>query len=90
MTDKFWQDFGFIVRGRQRRDIVKLMDGPKTPTQLKEEIGKIHITNVCRVLRELEKRGLAKCITPNFKTGRVYTLTQRAKAVRKELTGKKK
>ena len=85
MVDKFWEDFGFVIRGKQRQEIIKLMDEPKTPTQLKEEIGKIHITNVCRVLRELEKSGLAKCITPDFKTGRVYALTQRAKLIRKKL-----
>ena len=85
MKNQFWQDLGFVVRGKQRRGIVKLMDKPKTPTQLKEEIKQIHITNVCRVLRELENKGLAECVTPNFKTGRIYKLTKRGEAVKKEI-----
>lgn len=87
MTNVLWEDYGFVVRGKQRREIIKLMDRPKTPTELKEE-SKLSITNVSRVLIQFEKQGLAKCITPQHVIGRVYRLTKRGEEVRNKLTKK--
>lgn len=79
-----WGDYSFVVRGKQRRMIILLMDKGKTPTELKRESG-LNFNNVSRVLVQFEKNKLAKCLTPNQEVGRVYALTLRGKAVRDEL-----
>jgi predicted transcriptional regulator len=84
-----WDDYSFVVRGKQRRKILSLMDGCKTPTELKKESG-LNFNNVSRVLVQFTKHKLARCLTPKQKVGRVYTLTLRGKEVREELLRKYK
>ncbi len=79
-----WGDYSFVVRGKQRRKIILLMDMGKTPTELKRESG-FNFNNVSRVLVQFEKNKLARCLTPKQEVGRVYALTLRGKAVREEL-----
>jgi len=79
-----WGDYSFVVRGKQRRMIILLMDRGKTPTELKRESG-LNFNNVSRVLVQFEKNKLAKCLTPNQEVGRVYALTLRGRMVRGEL-----
>ena len=78
------KDWSWVVRGKQRRTVIKYMDKAKIPTEIKEESG-LSLNHVSRVLREFEKKGLAKCITPKEKVGRLYKLTQRGGRVRKLL-----
>ena len=82
MRDDVWEDYSFIVRGKQRRKIISRLGTPKTPTELKKET-KFSLTNVSRTLVLFEKKGLAKCLTPKEKVGRVYTLTDKGERVRK-------
>lgn len=76
-----WDDYSFVVRGSQRRKILCLMDSPKTPTQLKRE-SKLALTNVSRTLVAFDGKGLAKCLTPKQKVGRLYALTKRGHKVK--------
>lgn len=85
MTDQLlWQDYSFIVRGKQRRTVFAVLSVPKTPTQIASET-KVRLTHVSRVLKQFEKRGLVKCLAPNEKFGRPYVLTESGKAVRLKL-----
>lgn len=83
MTDKLWKDYSWVIRGKQRRKVLRLMDKPKTPTEIKKD-GEMTLTNASRVLVQFEKRGLAKCLTPNETRSRVYDLTKRGKTLREE------
>ncbi|MDO8740470.1 MAG: ArsR family transcriptional regulator [Candidatus Woesearchaeota archaeon] len=83
MADTLWKDYSWVVRGKQRRTVLKLMDKPKTPTEVKKD-GEMTLTNASRVLVQFEKRGLAKCLTPNETRSRVYDLTKRGKILREE------
>lgn len=64
--------------------MVSELDGHKIPSEIKEATG-LNLTNVSRVLAVLVQKGLAKCLTPNARVGRVYILTERGKAVRQKL-----
>lgn len=77
-------DWSWIVRGKQRRAVIKCMDEVRIPTQISKECG-LSLNHTSRVLREFEKRGLAKCLTPKEKVGRLYKLLERGDKVRQKL-----
>ncbi len=77
--------YGWILRGSQRRQIIKVLDKPKTPTLIKEET-KIKVSNVSDVLRAMEKKGLAICLNPQEKMGRLYQLTTKGERIKKEMS----
>ena len=81
----FWEDYGYVERGKLRKRVLKALDKPKTPKQVSREL-KIHLAEASRVLLELRHRGLVECLTPNLKSGRVYGIIKRGKDVLKELS----
>ena len=49
MNNQFWEDYGFVERGRLRQEVLKRMDKPKSPSKLSKEL-KIHLAEASRVL----------------------------------------
>ncbi len=87
-SESVYEDYGYILRGRQRRTVVAAMERPMLPSQIARTIKgeyTLSLNNVSRVLRDLERHGLVKCVTPDKATGRVYLLTDRGRRARKEL-----
>ncbi len=84
MSSKYNNDYSWILRGKQRQKIVKIMDKPKIPTQIKEETN-LSLNNVSDVLRLLEKKKLAICLNPKQKTGRLYELTKKGMKIKDAL-----
>ena len=80
MDKKLIGDYSWIIRGSQRRIIIKVLDKPKTPTLIKEET-QIKVSNISDVLRLMEKKGIVTCINPKEKLGRLYQLTEKGKAL---------
>jgi predicted transcriptional regulator len=64
----------FVGRGKIRKDVLKALDKPMTPTDLANKL-KNHRPTISRTIIELEKKKLVKCITPNEKMGRYYEIT---------------
>lgn len=77
-----WNEVSFIERGKHRKAILKLLDKPKTPTQLKKE-SNLHFNTVSRALIELEKAKFVVCLTPDQKLCRFYGLTNKGKGILK-------
>ena len=79
----------WILRGSQRREIIKVIDKPKIPAQIyKESIRlnpKITRNSVSDVLRAFVRKGLVKCINPNERKGRIYVLTPKGEKIRKKI-----
>lgn len=80
MKEKDWDIISFIVRSKHRANILKLLESPKTPTKIKDEI-KLHFNSVSRAIIELEKKGLIKCLNPNQKLSRFYQITNKGKEI---------
>lgn len=78
------KEYPWVIRGKQRVKILKVMDNPKIPTQIKDETN-LALNNVSDVLREFRKKKIAKCINPKEKTGRVYELTTKGMRIREML-----
>ena len=75
------EDYYWIVRGKQRKKIIKVINKAKIPTEIKEET-KISLNNVSDVLREFKKKEIVKCLNPKEKTGRLYKLTPKGMRIR--------
>ncbi len=75
-----WNDISFIISSKHRKPILKLLDNPKTPTQIRNETS-LHFNQVSRTLIELEKKGFVKCLTPNQKLNRFYQITDKGKKI---------
>ncbi len=78
------EDYVWIVRGKQRKRIIKAMSKPKIPTEIKEET-KLSLNNVSDILREFKKKKIARCLNPKEKTGRLYKLTPKGMRIREML-----
>jgi len=61
----------FLKKGKLRRDVLDSLDKPKTATELAKELGK-HRSSISRVLLELEKKNLIKCVNPEDDRFRHY------------------
>jgi len=79
-----YEDYSWILKGKQRRKILKVMDKPMIPTQIKEKTN-LSLNNVSDILREFRKRKVAKCLNPKEKTGRLYELTNKGKKLKKQI-----
>ncbi len=75
------EDYYWIVRGKQRKKIIKVMGKAKIPTEIKEDT-KLSLNNVSDVLREFKKKKIVKCLNPKEKTGRLYKLTPKGMRIR--------
>ncbi len=87
MSEVDWELYAWVMRGRQRRKVLEALNKPKLPSQLKQEAG-MSLTNLSKTLKSLEDKGMTECLTPNNKTGRVYALTEKGRAVREEMVRK--
>jgi len=81
-----------VLRGSQRREIVKYINGVNIPAMIYKECikdnDKITRNSVSDVLREFVKKKIAICINPEEKKGRIYDLTAQGKIIKKRLSAK--
>lgn len=79
MTD--WNLVGYIKASNYRLNILTLLSkGNKIPIEIKNEL-KLYITHISTILKELGDKGLVKCLTPNLKKGKIYTITTLGKEI---------
>ena len=78
------EKLSWVSRGKQRRDIIKHIDGPETPTQIANKAG-YSLNHTSKILNDFKKQGLAKLLNPKQKTGRLYQLTEKGKIIRDKL-----
>ncbi len=92
-------DYTWIMRGKHRRAVIKVMDGRKTPSQIHRDVVKssenlptksIHyvklsLNSTSDTLRGFRKKGIAVCINQERRVGRLYELTKKGKAIRGQM-----
>ena len=80
-----WELIGYVRASKYRKRIVlSLNQSNKTPLELSNEL-EFYITHVSSTLRELKDKGVAICLTPNLKKGKIYSLTNLGESIVKEL-----
>ncbi len=75
-----WDAYSYVFRSKNRKLVLASLTKPKTPSQISRDTG-ILLPHVSRALRELEQKGLVKCLTPQERMGRIYTLTDLGREV---------
>ena len=78
------EKYSWVIRGKQRREIIKFIDGPESPTQIAQK-SKYSLNHTSRILNEFSRNGLVKCLNPEQKTGRLYVITEKGKVIRDKL-----
>jgi predicted transcriptional regulator len=61
----------FLKKGELRKEVWTRLDKPKTATDLAKELKK-HRSSISRVLLDMEKAGLIKCVNSSDKSFRHY------------------
>ena len=69
----------FVGRGRTRRQVLKTLNKPNSPTDLAKQAD-LQLM-ISRVMLELTEKGLVECLTPNERMGRYYRITETGKKV---------
>lgn len=83
------QLYAWVVRGKQRKPIMKALNKPMIPTQIRSNSikynPKISLNNASDVLRDFKKQGLVVCLNEKDSMGRIYRLTKVGEEIREEL-----
>ncbi len=79
-----WKDIGFVVKSKQRKAIILLLENPRTPTFLAKSL-KSSLPNISLKLADLKNAKLIECVNPEARKGRIYQLTKRGEIVLKKL-----
>jgi len=78
---KRWEDVGYVLASEVRTHLMRLLDTHQsTPTQLAELL-KVSRSTVSTALKDLAKRGLVECLTPEQRKGRLYAVTALGKKI---------
>ena len=78
------EQLSWVLRGKQRRDIIKHVDGPQTPTKIAGKSG-YSLNHTSKILNDFKKQGLVKLLNPKQKTGRLYQLTEKGKIIKDQI-----
>jgi len=81
-TLKIWS---YVNISTYRVKTVKaLKNDVKTPTQIAKDAG-IRTNHISKVLKELKETGVAECINPEMRKGRIYRLTSLGEEIAKQI-----
>ena len=80
MIMKIFQDYAFVVSGKKRKEVLKLLAFPRTPTELSKLL-KVHSNVITRIIKDLTSRGLVECHLLDGKK-KTYRLTKKGEFAR--------
>ncbi|MBW2975432.1 ArsR family transcriptional regulator [Candidatus Woesearchaeota archaeon] len=76
---------GFIISSNRRKEVLKeLSKKPKRPMELCKKLD-LDTGNIARLLFQLEKKNVIKCVTPEKRSWRVYMITSLGEEVLKKI-----
>ena len=78
-----FHDYAFVVSGKKRKEVVRLLENPRTPTELAKLL-KVHPNVITRIMRDLTGRELADSYNISGKK-KTYILTKRGELARQIL-----
>ena len=93
------KDYAYVVRGKHRRAVIKVMSNRKTPSEIHKDVlrsgenlppgsinyVKLSLNSTSDTLRGFRKKGIAICIHPEKRVGRLYELTKKGKTIREQI-----
>ena len=80
-----WEEKAFIRSSNIRRQILKaLLAEEAMPSELAKKLN-ISLPQISENLLQMEGKGLVQCLTPNKHNYRIYGLTKKGMAIRKQI-----
>ncbi|MBS3105192.1 winged helix-turn-helix transcriptional regulator [Candidatus Woesearchaeota archaeon] len=80
-----WYLISKIKSSSYRKNVLILLHKKEmTPRELEKE-AKIKISHISRALKELSELGLVKCLTPDTRRSKIYSITKLGKDILKKL-----
>jgi len=80
---EIFHDYAFVISGRKRKEVLKLLSYPRTPSELAKML-KVHANVITRIIKDLMGRSLVECHDISGRKG-VYRLTKRGELARQVL-----
>jgi DNA-binding PadR family transcriptional regulator len=76
----------FVMSGKNRRNVLNLLStGTKlTSSQIYKKLNYTYLSHVIRTLKDLEQKGLVKCLNPEDRIFKFYEITKKGKEINKE------
>lgn len=79
------EEYSWIKASEYRENILlALEEKPRAPKEL-SEMTDYYLSHVSNVLSDLEDHGLAECITPDRRKGRLWTATEKGREIIEDL-----
>jgi predicted transcriptional regulator len=78
-----FHDYAFVVSGKKRKEVVKLLGYPRTPTELAKLL-KVHANVITRIIKDLASRELVQSHELQGRK-KTYRLTKRGELTRQVL-----
>lgn len=78
-----FHDYAFVVSGKKRKEVVKLLIDPRTPTELAKLLG-VHANVITRIIKDLASRQLVESHELQGRK-KTYRLTKRGELARQVL-----
>ena len=78
-----FHDYAFVVSGKKRKEVVKLLVDPRTPTELAKLL-KVHANVITRILKDLVSRQIVQSHELKGRK-KTYMLTKRGELARQVL-----
>ncbi len=75
-----WDNVSFILKSKKRKDLLFLLEKPRTPTQLSKAMNS-SLSNISLKLKDMSDQGIVKCVNPENRKGRIYVLTEKGKGI---------
>lgn len=73
------EEYSWVKASEYRENILLALETkPRTPKEL-SEMTDYYLSHVSNVLSDLEDHGLARCITPEKRKGRLWAATEKGK-----------
>jgi predicted transcriptional regulator len=80
---EIFHDYAFVISGKKRKEVVKLLYDPRTPTELSKVL-KVHANVITRILKDLSGKALVESYQISGRK-RTYVLTKRGDLAREVL-----
>lgn len=79
------EEYAWVKASDYRESILlAISEKPKPPKELAEQTG-YYLSHVSNTLSDLEERGLAECITPDRRKGRLWSTTEKGSELVEDL-----
>lgn len=99
LTPETLTGYIWVIRGKHRRAIIRVMDSRKTPSEIHRDVVKatenvspgsinyvkLSLNSTSDTLRGFRKEGITICINKEKRVGRLYELTKKGKMIREQI-----